>query len=421
MPTNFRHQLSVVGMGLDGMEGLSDSARSLLHSSSVIAGPPVHLQQVRHCPGRKLELNPPLRSWIPLLQEELQQQDVVLLATGDPFFFGIGRLLAHHFPPSQLTFYPQLNCVQLACNRLHIPWQSVTVQSVHGRSLESLQAALKQSQSPIAVLTDPQHSPAAIAQFVLDLRLPVRYDLWVCSHLGGDSEQIEHCQLEGAIEREFPVPNIVILQQPPSPPLQLDRLPLVGIADRHFLTFPDRPGLIAKQEVRSLSLSLLQLPQRGVVWDVGAGTGSVSVEIARLGAGLSVFAIERDAAGIELIRANAQRFALGTVAAIAGTAPEVLQQLPLPDRVFVGGGGKRIVEILRVCVERLRSGGMIVANFATLENCLAAQTYLQSMGWRVQLLQVNLARSVAIASATRFSPLNPVTLLQAQRRSESQN
>ena len=195
--------------------------------------------------------------------------------------------------------------------------------------------------------------------------------------------------------------------------INLTELPVLGIPDRQFLTFPDRPGLITKQEIRTLSLSLLQLPTGGVIWDVGAGTGSVAIEMARLVPQATIYAVEKDAVGLELIASNARRFHTPNVRAIAGVAPSCLENLPAPDRVFIGGGGQNLLDILKYCQQRLRSGGLIVGNFATLENSNLAQSYFKSVNFCVRILQVNLSRSVEIAQSTRFSPLNPVTLVQA--------
>ncbi|MEM9568298.1 MAG: precorrin-6y C5,15-methyltransferase (decarboxylating) subunit CbiE [Cyanobacteria bacterium P01_E01_bin.34] len=410
------NKLHVVGIGLDGLDGLSASVRSLLHLSPVIAGPKSHLDRVSSCSGRKLQLPKSVQDWPERLRQELHTSDVALLATGDPLFFGIGRLLTQHFSAKQLQFYPHLSCIQLACNRLHIPQQTLTTVSVHGRSLDGLVAALKQGRSPIAVLTDFHHSPGAIAQLLQQLQLPVRYQLSVCSQLGGPEERIDTyvpSQLDELQSQTFTFPNIVILQQVPSDERPPNDLPVFGIPDRHFLTFPDRPGLITKQEVRTLSLSLLQLPTSGIIWDVGAGTGSVSIEIARLVPNATIYAVEKNSVGLQLIAANARRFQTPNVREIAGIAPAALESLPSPSRVFVGGGGQSLPDILQLCTQRLQPGGLIVGNFATLESCTQAQHHFKSVNFCVRSLQVNLSRSVAIAQSTRFSPLNPVTLLQA--------
>ena len=407
------NKLHVVGIGLDGLDGLSQTVRALLNEVPAIAAPRSHLNRVIACAGRKLQLPPSVGDWAAILRRELQQSDLALLATGDPLFFGIGRLLTRSFPAEQLVFYPHISCIQLAFSRLQIPWQSATVASIHGRSLDNLIAALKQGKSPIAILTDSKHSPSEIANLIQQLQLPTHYRISVCCNLGGPDEFVETFEIADLGQRKFPQPNVAILQRAPKGNLDLDRLPVFGISDRHFLTFPDRPGLITKQEVRALSLSLLQLPTGGILWDVGAGTGSMSVEMARLVPQAKVFAVEKDAAGIELIAANARRFNTPNLQTIAGSAPAVLATLPPPDRIFLGGGGPNLPAILQACTDVLIPGGAIVGNFATLESLNTAQKHFQSVNFCVNMLQVNLSRSVAIAQSTRFAPLNPVTLLQA--------
>jgi precorrin-6Y C5,15-methyltransferase (decarboxylating) len=412
LPPLTSHHLHVVGIGLDGLDGLVGKSRAILAAAEAIAAPSQHLVHVATCPGRKIALDADMHGWIPLLERELAERSVVLLATGDPLFFGIGRLLVNHFSPATLVFHPHLSCLQLACSRVQIPWQDATLVSLHGRSPEALLQALKQRRSPIAILTDGVNTPAAIARIVLDLRLPQTYRLWVCSQLGGAEEQVEDYDLDMALHRHFPMPNIALLVAHPAASSR--NPPILGIPDGDWLTFPDRPGLITKQEVRVLSLSLLQLQPQIVVWDIGAGTGSVAIEIGRLVPSAQVYAIEQTAAGITLIRKNCQRFGVTNVSAIAGKAPAALADLPDPQRIVVGGGGVNLAENIATCLQRLGPEGILVGNFATLEACATAQQVFGAAGWPVQLLQVNLARSVAIATATRWAPLNPVTLLQAR-------
>lgn len=389
-----------------------------LSQAKVLAGAPHLLRHFADHPARKIPLTGPVESWIPLLQQEMAQGSLVLLASGDPLFFGIGRLLTEYFPAEQLAFYPQVSSVQLALNRLQIPWQEATVVSLHGRGVERLQDALKQGSPLIVVLTDPEHTPMALARFISDLRLPVRYQAWVCSQLGSPQEQIVPL-LEGQ-NPSFPNPNLVVLRRVEPEP-DPHRWPLVGIPDDQFYTFPDQPGLMTKQPTRLLTLGSLQLPQEGVVWDIGAGTGSVAVEIARLSSQLQVYAVERNATGICLIRRNRQRFGLENLQVIPGTAPQVLADLPDPDRVVLGGGGKGICDLLPVVAARLRPEGILVANFATLETCSEALQWLRSRGWQVRVDHVQISRSAPLAEGTRFAPLNPVYLLQGiPSNSESQ-
>lgn len=408
------HRLIVLGIGLDGPQGLTPAAQAQLEGATVIAGFPSHLKLLGHHPARQICLNNDLDSWVKILQQELAHRSVVLLTSGDPLLFGLGRLLVNSFPHDQLQFFPHLSSVQLAFSRIQLPWHNATLISIHGRSVHALETALKRSESPIAVLTDSTHSPGAIAGLILDLRLPCSYRMWICSHLGAETEQVIGLDPQQARGQVFSEPNVVILERVKSETMG-DSWPLLGLADRDFHTVSDQPGLITKQEVRALTLCLLQLPNKGVIWDIGAGTGSLSIEIARLSPQTQIYAIEKTMTGIQLIRQNCQRFHTSNVHPVPGQAPQVLADLPQPHRVILGGGGSQISAILDQVCRVLPPGGILVGNFATLERCWLTQSELQNRGWPVQLLQVNLARSVAIAGSTRFSPLNPVILLQASR------
>lgn len=385
-----------------------------MRSAKLIAGSAAQLDSLGEIAAEKRVMGRDIEAWLQQLSEDVQERDVVVLSSGDPLYFGIGRLLTERFPPEMLRFYPHVSSVQLAFSRLQIPWQSATVVSVHGREAEELETALRQGKSPIAVLTDGVHTPSAIARLIRDLHTPVNYRLWVCSDLGSGEERVEASTVEEAIARSFPRPNVTVLESIDEPP-KPDAVPILGIPDEDFLTFSDRPGLITKSEVRVLTLALLQLPTRGIIWDVGAGTGSISIELGRLVPQAEIFAIEQKAAGVTLVHQNCDRFGVKNISVIPGTAPDALQNLPDPDRVILGGGGSKTPDILRVCMQRLRPGGILVANFATLENTAMANEVLNQAGWHVQMLQVNVARSAGIGSATRFVPLNPVTILQAKR------
>ncbi|MBO9997621.1 MAG: precorrin-6y C5,15-methyltransferase (decarboxylating) subunit CbiE [Cyanobacteria bacterium SID2] len=408
----FSGKLHVIGIGLDGLPGLSDVARERLRQAEIVAGSRSQLDSIPEIQAETLIMGKDLEAWLQQIQTELQHRDVVVLASGDPLFFGIGRLLTERFSREILVFYPHVSSVQIAFHRLQIPWQSATVVSVHGREADELEMALKQGKTPIGVLTDGIRTPSSIARTIQTLHPPLNYRLWVCSHLDSEAEQVEAVTVEAAIDRSFPMPNVTVLEGISEPP-KFATMPLLGIPDEAFATFDDRPGLITKQEIRVLTLAMLQLPSRGIVWDIGAGTGSISVEIGRLVPDSQVFAVEQKAAGVALVRRNCDRFGVKNITVISGVAPQVLVDLPDPDRIVLGGGGTKLAEILAVCVERLKLGGVLVANFATLEASATANQILRDAGWQVQMMQVNISRSAGIASATRFVPLNPVTVLQA--------
>jgi precorrin-6Y C5,15-methyltransferase (decarboxylating) len=441
--------IHIVGIGLDGAAGLSDSIRGIVESAALLSGSERHLSYFTHHPAPKIilrdltetvvEIQQRLAAWqqqiISYDSEDLsiegfssliqspsltQQYHIVILVSGDPLFFGLGRLLLTWFPPEDLIFHPHVSSIQLAFNRIKMPWQDAVIVSGHGRSLETLNQALQQNAEKIAILTDNINTPAAIANLLLSLDLPNIYQFWVCENLGGTEEKVQYFAIDQVASQTFAALNVVILIRQSADfkvPLDLSQIPYLGIPDQYFLSFSDRPGLMTKREVRSLVLGELELQPNQIIWDIGAGTGSVSIEMARIFPESTIYAVEKTAAGTSLIEQNIHRFQVNNVISIHGEAPDILHRLRSPHRIFIGGSGGQISEILGLCSLRLIAGGIIVIALATLEHLSTILDWIKQRqtvepGWHYQLLQVQLSRSVPIANLTRFSPLNPVTLVQ---------
>ena len=309
--------------------------------------------------------------------------------------------------------------MQLAFSRLKIPWQDAQILSAHGRSLEPLIPVLQQGVKKIAILTDTINTPAAIAHLVLGLELLSAYQFWVLENLGGTDERVQNIPPEILVTQHFAPLNLVILLRcdpATTDPLDLSSLPRLGVPDHCFLSFGDRPGLMTKREVRVLALMELELQPQHVVWDIGAGTGSVSIEMARWVPDARIYAVEKTAVGYQLIQQNRQRFQVDNLNIVHGMAPEALLHLPHPCRIFIGGSGGYLIDILNYCQSKLRTDGLIVMAIATLEHLQLALSWLQQNNWSMQVLQVQVSRSVPIASLTRLLPLNPVTLVKARRQ-----
>jgi len=419
--------IHVVGMGLDGAGGLALPVQHLIEAATLLVGSERHLSYFPAHPAPRFALGT-FGAAIAHIRQHLQEPKaplVVVLTSGDPLFFGLGRLLLQEFAAEDLTFHPHLSSVQLAFSRVKVPWQEARVVSVHGRSLQELIPVLQQGVSPVAILTDHRNTPAAIAQLLTALDLPTLYRVWVCENLGGSDERITATtsqpeELEALAQQHFASLNVVILQQiEAADVLSAGSLPQLGIPDQAFLSFPDRPGLMTKREIRALVLAELVLQPNQIVWDIGAGTGSVSIEIARLCPTSTVYAIEKTAIGFSLIQQNCQRFQVNSIHAVQGAAPDVLATLPAPDRVFIGGSGGHLAAVLNLCSIRLQPDGHIVLALTTLENLTETLGWVASAAshqpWEHQLLQVNLSRSVPIAVLTRWAPLNPVTLVTLKR------
>ncbi|NET48364.1 MAG: precorrin-6y C5,15-methyltransferase (decarboxylating) subunit CbiE, partial [Merismopedia sp. SIO2A8] len=232
----------VVGIGLDGAEGLSPHVQRIVHQATLLVGSDRHLSYFPHHPAQRLPLGNfqaalnVIQEKLPPLDDSLSEHDslserspqlssgplpnpsvIVFLVSGDPLFFGLGRLLLHHLPPEQLTFHPHLSSIQLAFNRIKQPWQEATLISLHGREMDALIPALKKGATPIALLTDNNHSPHAIAHLIQSLDITTRYHLWICENLGGNDERVRKFTIEDFIQQEpefsFDPLNVVILIQ----------------------------------------------------------------------------------------------------------------------------------------------------------------------------------------------------------------
>lgn len=318
---------------------------------------------------------------------------VAVLASGDPGFFGIVRPLAERFGPHRLDVHPAASSVALAFARLGLSWDDALVVSAHGRRLdEAVTAAFRHPK--VAVLISPDNSASLLGQALLAAGSPPRA-VAVCSRLGLDAEQVVQTDLGGLAEGTWDPLSVVVLmaEGPPVP----DRKTLAwGLPEA---LFTHRAGMVTKAEVRAVALGKLDLPPDGVLWDVGAGSGSVAIECARLAPGLDVHAVEREPEDVDRIATNAREFGV-RIRIHAAEAPAALGDLPDPDRVFVGGGG---LTVLEACLGRLRAGGQIVAMFAAMDRAIVAAERLGS------LTQVSVARSRPLpGGGLRLAAENPV-------------
>ncbi|MEM1370078.1 MAG: precorrin-6y C5,15-methyltransferase (decarboxylating) subunit CbiE [Cyanobacteria bacterium P01_H01_bin.15] len=408
--------IDVVGVGLAGPSELVPSLQKLLDEATLVVGSE---RLIAHCQHYSAQTQS-ITDFQQLKTLEFTDCDrVVILASGDPLFFGIGRLLLKQFPPETLRFHPHVSSVQLAFSRAKLPWQDAKIISVHGRPLTALTQVVQKDAPLIAVLTDHRNTPANIARHVVALARPSPYECWVCRNLGGVDETLEHypqltedCSL---LQTDASSLNVLILRRTiQRQPIETGNLPLFGLPDHLFASFPDRPGLITKREMRSQILSELALAPSQTIWDIGAGTGSIAIEIARLCPSSQIYATEKTAIGQDLIAENCDRFQVKNVSILPQSAPENLHLAPDPDRVFIGGSGGQLSHILEICQRRLKPDGILLLALATLENLHLACDALKS--WPTDLTHLQFSKSLPVGPLTRLNPLNPVFLLRSQNR-----
>ena len=391
------HPISVVG--LVG-ESFGPGARAALNAATVVVGSKRQLAVAGgldragtdRAGPEQIELRGPLSSLLATIAGRADAgQRVCVLASGDPGFFGIVGALSEHFGRQRLDVHPAPSSVSLAFARIGLPWDDATVVSAHGRPLPD--ALERMVGAKVAVLTSPDNPPEAVGAALLEADHVAR-DVFVLTHLGEAEEVVVRTDVEGLAAGHFDPLSVVVLIGHGHP---AHTAPLSwGLPES---AFSHRNGMITKAEVRAVVLGKLALPVTGVLWDVGAGSGSIAVECARLRPALRVIAVEQNADDATRITANAQRHGVA-VDVVCGTAPLSLADLPQPDRVFVGGGG---LDVLDAALTRLRPDGVVVASYALVERAGEAQKRLGN------LVQISVARGVPTGHlGTRLAAENPV-------------
>ncbi|MFM7434543.1 MAG: precorrin-6y C5,15-methyltransferase (decarboxylating) subunit CbiE, partial [Vulcanococcus sp.] len=329
--------IEVIGTDAGAPASLPVPLRQRLLEASLVAAPRRLHPALQACFGAAL---PPLLATdaIEACLEQLAQcppeQAVVVLASGDPLWFGIGRQLLQRLDPARLRFHPAPSSLQLAFARIGRPWQDASWISLHGRDPEALAARLQQRPAALAVLTDPGQGGAdSVRRLLAASGLEASYGVWLCERLGHPDERVQRLGPTDPLPADLDPLHLVVLVAEPPPPPDPASLPLFGLPDGVFLQHGDRPGLMTKREVRIQLLADLDLPAAGVLWDVGAGVGSVGLEALRLRPQLRLWTLEQRGGSAELIRANALRWGGEPAGMVEARAPEALAPLPDPDRV----------------------------------------------------------------------------------------
>ncbi|NLI83229.1 MAG: precorrin-6y C5,15-methyltransferase (decarboxylating) subunit CbiE [Deltaproteobacteria bacterium] len=405
----------LVGVGV-GPGDLTGDALRWIARGQVIAGAARHLGLFPEHPGRRIAWQSGLEPFLERLDEASRYERTVMLASGDPLFFGIGSRLIRQMGRDRVVIVPGITSVQALFGRLREPWEDVRVLSLHGREEEGLEWKLLYAVGRyprLAVFTDPVHTPGWIARKLLDAGVAGRR-MVVAEDLGQATENIGRYSLEEVLLREFSSLNLVaVFCEERSGRRDLTGIPVFGFSEEMF---QHEAGLITKVEVRALVLASLQLGPGQVLWDLGAGSGSVSIEASRIAPLGRVIAVERDENRIRDLRENLRRFQCYEISAVHGNALDVMDGLPDPDRVFVGGSGGELERMLGKLSPRLRPGGRVVQTAVTLETLETARRFWKTMGMEVSVTQLHSSRSTSIGGSVRLDAMNPVFVITAFSR-----
>jgi precorrin-6Y C5,15-methyltransferase (decarboxylating) len=424
---NTLEKCRILGVLDDGIASLGARARQHLWQADLVIGAARTLQLfakdiATHAEQRDLTgALSHVSEWIRVAQADNLR--VVVLATGDPLCHGIAAYLASRLCIDAIEVLPNVSTLQLACARLGLPWQEMKFSSVHSKDagdwhpgatphhgLYGLLRDIRQHDR-LAVLTSPLNTPDRIARMLLTEGLDGEWEMAVAERLCQPEERVvSGVTIVAAAQMQFADPNVVLLWRTRQRAPQV----LFGLPDASFEQRHPEKGLITKNEVRAVSLARMQLHADSVVWDIGAGSGSVGLEAARLCRNGHVYAIEKNEDDAAIVQRNRHAMGISNHTLVHGKAPLGLQDWADPDAVFVGGSGGELAELIVLVLQRLKLQGWLVMNFVTLENLAAAVEALKASGATWDVLQLQAARSKPILHMHRMAAENPVWIVSAQ-------
>ncbi|MBI3398955.1 MAG: precorrin-6y C5,15-methyltransferase (decarboxylating) subunit CbiE [Deltaproteobacteria bacterium] len=424
----------IIGIGIEGKASLSRWALKLIEKATLLIGGRRHLACFPEFQGRKVVIGSNLDEVAKRIQEgskvkgQGSKKNIVVLASGDPNFFGIADFLIKKFGKKAVKIIPNVSTMQEAFARIKENWNDARFLSLHGRvatgfSLRNQKSGVKSQReniiaeisrfNKIGIFTDPENTPSQIAKVLLERGIK-DYKAYVCEDLGTAKENITQGTLFQIVRKKFLPLNVMILIRCQGSRVKGQEISWysLGIPDSEFSY---SRGMITKEEIRVISLSKLKLKQDSIVWDIGAGSGSLSIEAAMLANEGKVFAVEKDAARIKHIEKNKKKFKVANIEIIHKNAPDGLKKLPTPDAVFIGGGGEDISRILTVCSKKMRCGGSIIVNAITLETLKTAADFFNKVDWNTETVSVNIAKAKDVAGLHLFNAYNPVFIIVGEK------
>ncbi|WP_288258075.1 precorrin-6Y C5,15-methyltransferase (decarboxylating) subunit CbiT [uncultured Prochlorococcus sp.] len=423
--TKKKRKIHVVGINSYKFEDLSLKLQNLFQKTVSIAVPNSYFEEIKSWSENGLEKNKlffssnsnkELVNWL-----RSQKTDVFLISRGDPLWFGIGRILLENFSKDELSFYPSNTCIQLAFSKLKIPWQDTVHISIHGRDSNKLVEALKTRPSSLAIITDSNNKSLEIIKKNLsELNLIDFYDFWLCEEIGFENEKIRKLNLKKSLPCDISSLNIVVLKKTKKNPSN-NNLPLFGISDHIFKTFDDRPNLLTKREVRVQILAALELPRNGVIWDIGAGCGSIGLEALKLRPNLDLFCIDKRIGSKELILENSKRLDVKPKFIFEEDINctlnmNNLSSLEKPNRLIIGGCDKKTkLQIINKLSQDMDIGDIIVIPIINIQTIKELKEELEDKKFKTNLNLIQTYKSLSIAEGMRLEPNNPVFLLKGKK------
>lgn len=417
----------IIGIGIEGERSLSQRALRLIEGADMLIGGRRHLACFPEFKREKVVIGSNLDNVVKIIKDHSQftihnSLNIVVLATGDPDFFGIADFLMKRLGKDSVTVIPNVSVMQEAFARIKENWNGARFFSLHGRGKVNSQRenTVKdvideiKCHDKVGIFTDPDNTPAKIARALTE-RGVKDYMAYVCEDLGTEKEKVTQGTLAMIAKKTFSPLNVVVLIRGEGSGGRSQNISCpcsFGISDTEFF---HSKGMITKEEIRVISLAKLKLKADSIIWDIGAGSGSLSVEAAMLAKYGKVFAVEKEKKRVNNIEKNKEKFKAANLEIIRKKAPDGLSNLPAPDAVFIGGGGKDVGKILKICSKRIKRCGIIVVNAITIETLSAAAHFFEASGWDMETISVNIAKTKDVADSHLFNAHNPVFIIVGEK------
>ncbi|MEE2843899.1 MAG: precorrin-6y C5,15-methyltransferase (decarboxylating) subunit CbiE [Planctomycetota bacterium] len=405
--------ISIVGIGDDGIEGLTASTVAIIRQADLLVGPNEITKKFQTDVGDVWDPGSDYEA-LSVRIDGSRDQKVVVLAAGDPLFYGTARFLCDRIGKDRIRVIPNVSTMQLAFARVKENWDEAYLTDLGNQSVDHVVQKIRSAER-VGLFTTSENTPQLLATALLAARVDY-FTAFVCENLGSPDERVTSGTLMEIADQVFDSLNVMILVRhaaAPDRPTEMIGKRLFGNPDEMFLQTKPKRGLLTSSEIRCLALAELNLGPTSVVWDIGAGSGSVAIEAGQISPGGQIYAIEMDVDDFALIGQNAERFGVHNVFPIHGAAPNAWEDLPDPDAIFIGGTGRQLATIVTDALARLKPGGRIVADMASIDNVSEVQTFLRDETGDVKVWMFSVAKGNYQLERIRFDAQNPIFVVSA--------
>ncbi len=386
-------------IGINPGKKFNDNELYCIENSDVIFSGERNIELLNNIKKNKIEIKN-MKNFLFKLNEYFKDNKIItVIASGDPLFYGIGKLIINNFDKKFIDILPNISTLQMAMAKIKEDYNNIKIISLHGREIKGLAQKIS-GYNKIFIFTDKINTPSYIAKYLIDFNLN-NFVIYVFENLGYENEKIGVYNLEDIINLNFSDLNVIFLKK------YKDNI--INFDDENFIK---KNNNITKSEIRSIDISEMNIINGNTIWDIGSGSGSISIEASYIDKNGKIYSIEKEKESYNNIIKNMKKFSTD-LNVINGEAPEALYKInDDPDIVFIGGSSNKLEEIIDYSYKRLKNKGIIIVNTTTIENMIISYNKIKKFDINITIKQINISRSAYINNLTRFKPLNQIYIVK---------